>query len=158
MSKKEQSKSTETISRATSADFGKTTDDVKVKMPDKVIVRQLEKHKDSAYSEERQCSVFIADLPSYTLSVNITFLRPDSYDRKHRHYYETLLFILDGSGYSIIEGERVEWEAGDALHIPPWSWHQHFNTASDKEVRYLACTNAPLLQGVGGIAIREEAV
>ena len=157
MSRKEQSKSTETISRATSADFGKTTDDVKVKMPDKVIVRQLEKHKDSAYSEERQCSVFIADLPSYTLSVNITLIKPDSNDRKHRHYYETLLFILDGSGYSIIEGERVEWEAGDALHIPPWSWHQHFNTDSDKEVRYLACTNAPLLQGVGGVAIREEA-
>jgi gentisate 1,2-dioxygenase len=157
MSEKEQTENTETISRATSADFGRTTDDVKVKMPDKVIVRQLEKHKDTAYSEERQCSVFIADLPSYTLGVNITFLKPDSHDRKHRHYYETLLFILEGSGYSIIEGERVEWEAGDALHIPPWSWHQHFNTVSDKEVRYLACTNAPLLQGVGGIAIREEA-
>ncbi len=157
MSRKEQSKSTETISRATSADFGRTTDDVKVKMPDKVIVRQLEKHKDSAYSEERQCSVFIADLPSYTVSVDITLIKPDSHDRKHRHYYETLLFILEGSGYSIIEGERVEWEAGDALHIPPWSWHQHFNTDSDKEVRYLAATNAPLLQGVGGVAIREEA-
>ncbi len=89
--------------------------------------------------------------------MNITLIKPDSHDRKHRHYYETLLFILEGSGYSIIEGERVEWEAGDALHIPPWSWHQHFNTDSDKEVRYLACTNAPLLQGVGGIAIREEA-
>jgi gentisate 1,2-dioxygenase len=157
MSRKEQSKSTETISRATSADFGKTTDDVKVKMPDKVIVRQLEKHKDSAYSEERQCSVFIADLPSYTVSVDITLIKPDSNDRKHRHYYETLLFILAGSGYSIIEGERVEWEAGDALHIPPWLWHQHFNKDSDKEVRYLACTNSPLLQGVGGVAIREEA-
>ncbi len=157
MSRKEQSKSTETISRATSADFGKTTDDVKVEMPGKVIVRQLEKHKDYAYSEERQCSVFIADLPSYTLSVDITLIKPDSNDRKHRHYYETLLFILDGSGYSIIEGERVEWEAGDSLHIPPWSWHQHFNKDSDKEVRYLACTNAPLLQGVGGVAIREEA-
>ncbi len=157
MSKKEQTKSTETISRATSADFGKTTDHVKVKMPDKVIVHQLEKHKDSAYSEERQCSVFIADLPSYTLSVNITLIKPDSNDRKHRHYYEALLFILDGIGYSMIEGERVEWEAGDALHIPPWSWHQHFNTDSDKEVRYLAATNAPLLQSVGGVAVREEA-
>ncbi len=35
--------------------------------------------------------------------------------------------------------------------------HQHFNTDSDKEVRYLAATNAPLLQGIGGVAIREEA-
>ena len=111
--------------RATSAEFGKTTDHVKVKMPDKVIVHQLEKQLNSSYSEERQCSVSIADLPSYTVGVDITSLRPGSNDRKHRHYYETLIYILEGSGYSVIEGENVEWEAGDALYIPPWSWHQH---------------------------------
>ncbi len=157
MNTKEKDNRTESTSRATSAEFGKTTDDVKVKMPDTVIIRQLEKHKDSAYSEERQCSVFIADLPSYTVGVDITSIKPSSHDRKHRHYYETILFILEGSGYSIIEGDKVEWEAGDALHIPPWSWHQHFNTASDKDVKYLSATNAPLLQSVGGIACREEA-
>ncbi|MGR3219875.1 MAG: cupin domain-containing protein, partial [Candidatus Anammoxibacter sp.] len=69
----------------------------------------------------------------------------------------TLMFILDGRGYSVIEGEKVEWEAGDALHIPPWSWHQHFNSDPEREIRYLAATNAPLLQNVGGIAKREEA-
>jgi gentisate 1,2-dioxygenase len=148
---------TESISRATSADFGRTTDNVKVKMPGKVIVRQLEKQKDLAYSEERQCSVFIADLPSYTVGVNITSIKPGSNDRKHRHYYETLFFVLEGRGYSIIESDKVEWEAGDALHIPPWAWHQHFNSDPDKEVRYLAATDAPLLQSAGGVAIREEA-
>lgn len=147
----------QSISRATSAEFGKTTDDVKVKMPDKVIVRQLEKQKDSAYSEERQCSVSIADLPSYTVGVNITLIEPGGNDRKHRHYYESLLFILEGRGYSLIENDKVEWKAGDALHIPPWSWHQHFNTDPDNTVRYLAATNAPLLQSVGGIDCREEA-
>ena len=148
---------TEFDSRATSAEFGKTTDHVEVKMPDKVIVRQLEKQLDSSYSEERQCSVSIADLPSYTVGVDITSLSPGSNDRKHRHYYEALIFILEGSGYSVIEGEKVEWEAGDALYIPPWSWHQHFNADTDKKVRYLSGTNAPLLQNVGEIACREEA-
>ncbi len=148
---------TEFDSRATSAEFGKTTDDVKVKMPEKVIICQLEKQINSSYSEERQCSVSIADLPSYTVGVDITLLRPSSNDRKHRHYYEALIFILEGSGYSIIEGEKVEWEAGDALYIPPWSWHQHFNTDPDKEARYLSGTNAPLLQSVGEIDCREEA-
>ncbi|MGR3293819.1 MAG: cupin domain-containing protein [Candidatus Scalindua sp.] len=101
------STNTESDSRATSADFGRTTDDVMVKMPDKVIVRQLEKQKNSAYS--------------------------------------------------VVEGDRVEWEAGDALHMPPWSWHQHFNTDPDKEVKFLSGTNAPLLQSVGDIDYREEA-
>jgi len=143
-------------SRATSADFGRTTDDVKVKMPDKVIVHQLEKQKNTAYSEERQCSVSISDIPSYTIGVDITTIAPNSNDRKHRHYYETMIFVLEGRGYSIVEGERVEWEAGDAIHIAPWSWHQHFNTEADKEVKFLSGTNAPLLKSAGDIDLREE--
>ena len=142
---------------ASSADFGKTPDDVQVHLPDTVIDKQIENDKDCAYSEERQCSVFIAEIPSFTISVNITVINKGSHDRKHRHAYETLMFILDGRGHSIIESEKVEWEAGDALHIPPWSWHQHFNADSQRDLRYLGATNSPLLQNVGGIAQREEA-
>ncbi|MGR3220807.1 MAG: cupin domain-containing protein [Candidatus Anammoxibacter sp.] len=145
------------ITVSSSADFGKTTDDVEVKIPDTVIDKQIEKRKDNVYSEERQCAVFLANIPSFTISVNITVIKKGSQDRKHRHYYECLMFILDGRGHSVIEGEKVEWEAGDALHIPPWSWHQHFNSDPEREIRYLAATNAPLLQNVGGIAKREEA-
>ena len=145
-----------TTTSASSADFGSTTDDVQVRIPDTVIDKQIEKRKDNVYSEERQCSVFLANIPSFTISVNITVIKKGSNDRKHRHYYETLMFILEGRGYSEIEGEKVEWEAGDALHIPPWSWHQHFNSDPQREIRYLAATNAPLLQNVGGIAKREE--
>jgi len=151
------STSTASGSRATSADFGKTTDDVKVRMPEKVIVQQLEKQKNIAYSEERQCSVSISDIPSYTIGVDITTIDPISNDRKHRHSYETIIFVLEGRGYSIVEDERVEWETGDAIHIPPWAWHQHFNTDPDKEVKLLSGTNAPLLKSVGDIDRREEA-
>ncbi len=147
---------TEPVTRATSADFGTTTDDVKVKMPGKVIVHQLEKQKNFSYSEERQCSVSISDIPSYTIGADITTISPNSNDRKHRHYYETILFVLEGIGYSIVEGDKVEWEAGDALHIPPWAWHQHFNTDLDKEAKFLSGTNAPLLQSIGDIDCREE--
>jgi gentisate 1,2-dioxygenase len=151
------STSTASGSRATSADFGKTTDDVKVRMPEKVIVQQLEKQKNIAYSEERQCSVSISDIPSYTIGVDITTIDPNSNDRKHRHSYETIILVLEGRGYSIVEDERVEWETGDAIHIPPWAWHQHFNTDPDNEVKFLSGTNAPLLKSVGDIDRREEA-
>ncbi len=67
----------------------------------------------------------------------------------HRHYYESLIYI--------IEGNKVEWEAGDIIYAPPWSWHQHFNTDPDKVVQFLCGTNAPLLQSVGEIDCREEA-
>ena len=157
MNQKAEPKKVGATTSASSADFGSTTDNVQVKIPDTVIDKQIEKRKDNVYSEERQCSVFLANIPSFTISVNITVIKKGSNDRKHRHYYETLMFILDGRGHSVIEVEKVEWEAGDALHIPPWSWHQHFNSDPEREIRYLAATNAPLLQNVGGIAKREEA-
>ena len=75
----------------------------------------------------------------------------------HRHYYESLIYIIKGKGYSVVEGNKVEWESGDIIYAPPWSWHQHFNTDPDNEARYVASTNAPLLQNVGGLAQREEA-
>ncbi len=142
---------------ASSSTFGTTTDDVEVLLPDTVIDRQVEQRKDTTYSKERGCSSFLANIPSFTISVNIGIIKPGGNDGKHRHYYETLMFILEGRGYSVIEGEKVDWEAGDAIYLPPWSWHQHFNGDTQKELKYLATTNSPLLQNVGGIARREEA-
>jgi gentisate 1,2-dioxygenase len=43
----------------------------------------------------------------------------------HRHAYEALTYILEGTGYTVIEGRRFDWQAGDALYIAPWCWHQH---------------------------------
>jgi quercetin dioxygenase-like cupin family protein len=52
------------------------------------------------------------------------------YSGKHAHM-EAGLYILDGEGYSVIAGERFEWEAGAAIHVPgPQTIHQHFNTGA----------------------------
>ena len=44
----------------------------------------------------------------------------------HRHVSSAINFILEGSGYSIVNGERLEWNAGDImLSAPGWSPHGH---------------------------------
>jgi len=54
--------------------------------------------------------------------------------RSHRHTHtEAMLYVLEGSGYSEIDGERYDWEAGDAVHVPPrMTLHEHVN---DSEAR-----------------------
>jgi quercetin dioxygenase-like cupin family protein len=49
--------------------------------------------------------------------------------RSHRHTHtEAMLYVLEGSGYSEIDGKRYDWEAGDAVHVPPrMTLHEHFN-------------------------------
>jgi quercetin dioxygenase-like cupin family protein len=140
-----------------SADFDKTPPRPRVVMPEKVIHRQVESEGErSEYSKERKHPVFFVDLPTKCISMTIGHLGPGQSSNRHRHTYETVLYVLEGEGYSEIHGQRVDWKAGDALYIPVWAWHNHVNTSTTGIARYLACENAPILQNLGGVALREE--
>jgi mannose-6-phosphate isomerase-like protein (cupin superfamily) len=140
-----------------SADFDKTPPRPRVVLPEKIIHRQVESAgEQDEYSKERKHPVFFVDLPSRCISMTIGWLDPGQSSNRHRHTYETVLYVLEGEGYSDIHGQRVEWKAGDAVYIPVWAWHNHVNTSQTGRARYLACENAPLLQNIGGIALREE--
>jgi len=55
---------------------------------------------------------------------------PKAYSGKHAHQ-EALLYVLDGFGHSVIEGETVPWRPGSALHVQgPQTVHQHFVESS----------------------------
>lgn len=51
--------------------------------------------------------------------------------RSHSHTHtEAMLYVLEGSGYSEIDGQRYDWVAGDAVHVPPkMTMHEHFNNS-----------------------------
>jgi quercetin dioxygenase-like cupin family protein len=143
--------------RRQSADFDKTPPTPRVHMPDRLHHPNVEaagKHAD--YSAQRKHPVFFVDLPTHSISMTIGWLDPGQSSNMHRHTYETVLYILEGTGFTEVEGRKVEWKAGDAVYVPVWAWHHHTNTGSGLS-RYLACENAPLLQNLGGIALREEA-
>lgn len=36
-------------------------------------------------------------------------LEPGQTTSRHRHSYETIIYVLEGEGYTLIEDERVEW-------------------------------------------------
>ncbi len=120
------------------------------------IHRQIENSPDEQFSKERQHPCYIAKLPSHSISMNVGIVVAGGTSGNHRHYYESLIYIISGKGYSVVEGNKVEWGSGDLIYAPPWSWHQHFNTELDKEVKFLSGTNAPLLQSIGDIDCREE--
>jgi mannose-6-phosphate isomerase-like protein (cupin superfamily) len=46
---------------------------------------------------------------------------------RHRHGEESM-HILEGEGFSIIDGRRFDWHKSSTLQIPFWVEHQHFNT------------------------------
>jgi quercetin dioxygenase-like cupin family protein len=141
-----------------SADFDKTPPSVPVEIPDKLIHKAVESAGVKAsYSDERKHPVFFVDLPSHAISVTIGGLLAGGRSNRHRHTYETILYVLEGRGYTLVEDLRVDWQAGDDVYIPVWAWHHHVNLDVEKPAKYLACENAPMLQNMGRLAIREEA-
>lgn len=61
---------------------------------------------------------------------------PHTASHSHTHT-EAMLYVLEGQGYSETDGTRHDWEAGDAVHVPPrMTHHGHFND-SDSPARTL---------------------
>ena len=57
---------------------------------------------------------------------------PHSASHSHTHT-EAMLYVLEGRGYSLIDGVRHDWKAGDAVHVPPrMTLHGHFNDSDDR--------------------------
>ncbi|NRB39950.1 MAG: cupin domain-containing protein [Pseudomonadales bacterium] len=140
-----------------SANFGQTNAQIEVQMPKRLAHVGIENSEVSAqFSAQRKHPVHIVDLPSNSISMTIGGLLPGDRSNSHRHTYETIAYILEGRGYSMIEGQKVEWQKGDAIYIPNWAWHHHVNTDPKNAAKYLACENAPMLQNLGQLAIREE--
>jgi len=62
---------------------------------------------------------------------SITQDPPHEANGKHSHM-EASLYVLQGEGYSVIDGQQVPWRAGSAFHITgPQTVHQHFSTSDE---------------------------
>lgn len=54
---------------------------------------------------------------------------PHTNGGKHAHM-EAILYMIQGEGYSMVDGEKVPWKKGTCLHVQgPQTVHQHFNTS-----------------------------
>jgi gentisate 1,2-dioxygenase len=75
------------------------------------------------------------------LSAVMHELAPGLYQSRHRHGGEAFLYVISGTGYSEIEGERHDWEAGDLIVVDHWVWHQHFNASRERTARLVRVHN-----------------
>lgn len=142
-----------------SSDFAGVGSKLVSTMPHKLIHKNVlagDSPQEIGFSKERRHLVRIADLPSKVMSMTLGGLEPGQSSRLHRHNYETLIYILEGTGMSRIGDQEVTWSKGDALYVPVWAWHQHSNLSTTEGALYVACENAPHLQNLG-VALREEA-
>lgn len=67
---------------------------------------------------------------------------PGGHTGAHKHGEEAI-FIVEGSGYSVVDNVRYSWHKHSCMAIPFGSVHQHFNTGTET-VRYVAILSVHL--------------
>jgi len=76
-------------------------------------------------------------------------------DRPHRHTAAAINYFFAGRGYSVVEGERYEWKAGDLmLTAPGWAIHNHASYEDD--VYELTIQDSPLNIWMGSLLWQEN--
>ena len=78
---------------------------------------------------------------------------------KHRHQGGLAIFVLEGEGYTVVNGERIDWEAGDLILLPimpKGCEHQHFNRHADKPCKWMAFIYKPMHDEVGSYIEQKE--
>lgn len=79
---------------------------------------------------------------------------------KHRHQGGLAIYVIEGKGYTVVEGQRQDWESGDLVLLPIQPGgveHQHFNLNGDTPSRWMAYIYKPFHDEVAhGMEQREE--
>jgi len=119
--------------------------------------------KDERNPRETREGGFNADLshsrigsPVRTMQMFYRTIPPGHYSGNHRHNNEAIIYIISGHGFSIVDGERVDWGEGDVMTIPPWAWHNNCNLSAEEPVEFLAALNRPMLEILKAWRIEDE--
>ena len=92
---------------------------------------------------------------THTFFATITIRPKNIVDRPHRHVSAAVNYYFHGRGYSTVEGQRYEWEAGDLmLSAPGWAIHNH--ASKDEDVYELTIQDQPMHLALGSLIWQED--
>jgi gentisate 1,2-dioxygenase len=85
----------------------------------------------------------------------ITIRPKNIVDRPHRHIASAINYFFAGKGFSIVDGKRYTWKAGDLmLTAPGWAVHNH--ASLDEDVYELTIQDSPLNIWMGSLLWQES--
>jgi gentisate 1,2-dioxygenase len=82
-----------------------------------------------------------------TMAAYLQLLRKDEHTKAHRHTSSTVYHVAEGGGYSVIAGQRFDWQEGDTFVVPSWSWHEHASQSG--EAVLFSFSDRPVIQSFG---------
>ena len=79
---------------------------------------------------------------------------------RHVHQGGLAIYVVAGKGYTLVDGKRVDWEAGDMIVLPikPGGVeHQHFNLNDGEPAIWVALIYHPWMEIAANVLEQKEA-
>ena len=75
-------------------------------------------------------------------------LLPRGFQTLPRRSTSTSIYhVAEGRGFSIVDGQRFDWQRGDTLCVPGWCWAEHGSEAEDAIL--FQASDEPAIQALG---------
>jgi gentisate 1,2-dioxygenase len=88
-----------------------------------------------------------------TIACYMQLLRPGETTQASRRVCCTNCHVVEGAGYSIVGGRRLDWEDKDVFTVPTWTFAEHVNTG-DRPAFLFSFSDAPVMKALS--LYREE--
>jgi gentisate 1,2-dioxygenase len=91
-----------------------------------------------------------------TIGASMQLLRPGERTKAHRQTGNFVYQCAKGSGHSIINGHRFDWQERDIFVVPAWMYHEHANSSDREDACLFSFHDLPVMRALG--LYREEAL
>lgn len=77
-----------------------------------------------------------------TLGTRMQYLPAGMHTKALRHTHSTVYHAHKGEGYTVINGVKFDWKAGDYFVVPNWAWYEHVAT---KDAHLFSVNDIPIM-------------
>jgi gentisate 1,2-dioxygenase len=88
-----------------------------------------------------------------TIACFMQLLRPGEQTQACRRVCCTNYHVVEGAGYSLVGGRRLDWDDKDVFTVPTWTFCEHVNS-SDRPAFLFSFSDAPVMKALS--LYREE--
>ena len=83
-----------------------------------------------------------------TIGAQLQLLRPKEETKAHRHTGSVIYQVAKGRGWSLIAGQRFDWEEKDIFALPSWAPHSHANASSMEDAVLFSFNDFPAMRAL----------
>jgi gentisate 1,2-dioxygenase len=82
-----------------------------------------------------------------SIYAGVQLVLPGEVAPAHRHTQSAIRFILEGGGYTTVDGEKIQMSPGDFVITPSWTFHDHGNE-TDAPLVWVDVLDIPLMSSL----------